>query len=200
LRHEALPCPARGLELILYPREVARSGTPEPGFEVELNSGPRMPFRATYAVADRPTADGRFWYALDRSILHQSGLAIFGSAPQDMFAETSSVDLRRLLVEALNWWLALPTPGGDDPAAGAEEAVLGACRSLVKFRDGVWLAKVEAGRRLLDAGYPSIVIERSIDARDGGEPPSGQEARAFQRRVIDEINAGARTVSSSWRR
>ncbi|MFE9870991.1 hypothetical protein ACFYON_10115 [Micromonospora sp. NPDC005686] len=50
LRHEALPCPARGLELVVYRRDVAASGTPEPGFEVEVNTGAAMPFRATYAA------------------------------------------------------------------------------------------------------------------------------------------------------
>lgn len=78
LRHEALPCPARGLELVVYDRAVAASGTPEPGFEVELNTGAGMPFRRTLDPADRPAADGRFWYGLDRSILHQSGLPLLG--------------------------------------------------------------------------------------------------------------------------
>ncbi|GIJ25515.1 hypothetical protein Vqi01_06770 [Micromonospora qiuiae] len=31
LRHEALPCPARGLELVVYQREVAASGSPSRG-------------------------------------------------------------------------------------------------------------------------------------------------------------------------
>ncbi|MGN9765266.1 nucleotidyltransferase domain-containing protein [Micromonospora sp. SD12] len=215
LRHEALPCPARGLELVVYRREVARSGTPEPGFEVELNTGARMPFRATWAAADRPVEDGLFWYGLDRSILHQSGLALLGPPAAEAFADLSPADLRRLLTDALRWWLALPTPPGDGPAPGAEDAVLGACRSLVRVRHGVWLSKVDAGRRLVAdarlaaptaAGQPAYaagdggavgvigdggavgVIERSIAARAGGPPPSGPEARAFQRRVLDEIS------------
>ncbi|MER6754164.1 nucleotidyltransferase domain-containing protein [Micromonospora echinofusca] len=228
LRHEALPCPARGLELVVYRRELARSGTPEPGFEVELNTGARMPFRATWAAADRPVEDGLFWYGLDRSILHQSGYALLGPPAAEAFADLSPADLRRLLADALRWWLALPTPPGDGPAPGAEDAVLGACRSLVRVRHGVWLSKVDAGRRLVADGRPAAptaagqpadatadgvpvgetageagdgeavgatgdggavdVIERSIAARAGGPPPSGPEARAFQRRVLDEIS------------
>ncbi|MCL7457820.1 nucleotidyltransferase domain-containing protein [Micromonospora sp. MSM11] len=214
LRHEALPCPARGLELVVYRRELARSGTPEPGFEVELNTGARMPFRATWAAADRPVEDGLFWYGLDRSILHQSGYALLGPPAAEAFAALSPADLRRLLADALRWWLALPTPPGDGPAPGAEDAVLGACRSLVRVRHGVWLSKVDAGRRLVaDATADGVpvgetageagdgeavgatgdggavdVIERSIAARAGGPPPSGPEARAFQRRVLDEIS------------
>ncbi|WP_319460290.1 nucleotidyltransferase domain-containing protein [Micromonospora sp. RTP1Z1] len=189
LRHEALPCPARGLELVVYRRDVAAAGTPEPGFEVELNTGPAMPFRATYAPADRPAADGHFWYALDRSILHQSGLALVGPPAAEAFADLAPGELRRLLAEALAWWLTLPTPAGDGPAPGAEDAVLGACRSLVKVRAGRWLSKVDAGRRLLDRGEHGDLIGRSIAARRGGPPPSGPEARAFQRQALAEVVA-----------
>ena len=194
LRHEALPCPARGLELVLYRRTVAQSGTPEPGFEVELNTGARINFRATYTGDDRPAADGRFWYALDRSILHQSGLALFGPPAAEMFADVSPADLRALLVEALSWRLALPTPSSDEPAPGTEDAVLGACRSLVRVRIGVWLSKEAAGRRLLDAGIASALIERCLEARGGGRPPSGAEARAFQQWVLEEIRSTSRDL------
>ena len=188
LRHESLPCPARGLELVTYRRTVAESGTPEPGFEVELNTGPRMHFRATYDADDRTTEDGRFWYGLDRSILHQSGHCVLGPPAAEMFTDLPAADLRVLLIDALTWWLALPGPAGDEPASGTEDAVLGACRSRVKFRHGVWLSKVAAGQRLLADG-PSPLLERSIRARRGGVPPTGQEARAFQQDVLDEIEA-----------
>jgi hypothetical protein len=188
LRHEVLPCPARGLELVAYRRIVAQSGTPEPGFEVELNTGSRMPFRATYGGEDRPAADGRFWYGLDRSILHQSGRPLIGPPAADMFTDLSPADLRALLIDALTWWLVQPMPAGDGPVSGSEDAVLGACRSLVKFRYGMWLSKIAAGRRLLEES-PSPLIERSIQARHGGAPPTGSEARAFQREVLNEISA-----------
>jgi hypothetical protein len=189
LRHEALPCPARGLELVLYRRTVAQSGTPEPGFEVELNTGAAMDFRATYAGDDRPAAEGRFWYALDRSILHQSGLALFGPPAAEMFADPSPADLRALLIEALRWWLARPTPSSDQPAPGMEDAVLGACRSLVRVREGVWLSKDAAGRRVLASGPAPELVARCLEARRGGVPPSGGEARAFQQQVLDEIRS-----------
>ncbi|MGC5385826.1 nucleotidyltransferase domain-containing protein [Micromonospora chalcea] len=189
LRHESLPCPARGLELVVYGRDVAASGAPEPGFEVELNTGATMPFRATYDPADRPAADGRFWYALDRSILRQSGLTLLGPPAADVFADPSPQALRALLADALRWWLALPTPPGDAPAPGAEDAVLGACRALVRHRDGVWLGKVDAGLRVAADDPDAALIRASIEARRGGTPPSGPAARAFQRRVLDRITA-----------
>jgi hypothetical protein len=185
LRHEALPNPARGLELVVYRREMAGSTSGEPGFEVELNSGARMGFLATYDPDERPVADGRFWYALDRSILRQSGLALLGPPAAEMFADPD--DVRALLLAALTWWL-------DQPVGFADDAVLGACRSLVRTTDDVWLAKVEAGERLLDAGYqPADVIRQAITARSGGTPPTGPAARAFQQQVIDEIRQAPRS-------
>ncbi|WP_341717038.1 nucleotidyltransferase domain-containing protein [Micromonospora sp. FIMYZ51] len=194
LRHEALPCPARGLELVVYRREVAAAGSAEPGFEVELNTGARMDFRVSYGPAERPAADGLFWYALDRSILHQSGQALLGPPAADVFADLAPDDLRRLIVTALRWWLARPVPPGDLPAPGAEDAVLGACRSWVRLHHGVWLPKVAAGRRLLADGGPLAdattvdLVQQSIAARTGGIPPAGPQARAFQRRVLADLS------------
>ena len=181
LRHEAFAVPARGLELVVYTRAAAASGTPDPAFEVELNTGPRIPFRATYRPADRPVADGLFWYGLDRSILSASHGALLGPPASDVFADLMAEDLRILLVEALTWWLRQP----GDPV----DAVLGACRSLVRFRSSEWLSKVAAGQRLLCSGYePAAVVEAAVAARLGpGTPPSGEAARAFQHAVLAEI-------------
>ncbi|MEV0944833.1 nucleotidyltransferase domain-containing protein [Micromonospora wenchangensis] len=190
LRHEALPCPARGLELVVYTRRAAASGTGEPGFEVELNTGAAMPLRATLDPAERPAADGRFWYGLDRSILHQRGRPLTGPPAGQVFADLSPDDLRTLTVAALRWWLARPAPPGDAPAPGAEDAVLNACRALVRLRDGDWLSKVAAGHRAIALGRDPELVRRCVDARAGGPPPTAAAARAFQQRVLDEITAG----------
>ncbi|MEV4832077.1 nucleotidyltransferase domain-containing protein [Micromonospora sp. NPDC049257] len=190
LRHETLPCPARGLEMVTYSREVAASGTPEPGFEVELNTGARMSSRVTFTPADRPAADGHFWYGLDRSILHQRGLPVAGPPAGEVFAELAPGDLRQLLVAALRWWLARPAPPGDGPTPGAEDAVLAACRALVRVRDGDWLSKVAAGHRVIALGREPELLRRCVRARDGGPPPTAAEARAFQQQILAEITAG----------
>ena len=173
--------PARGLELVVYTQDAAASGTPDPAFEVELNTGSGMSFRATYDPADRPAADGLFWYALDRSILAGTHGSLLGPPADAAFADVSDADLRALLVDALSWWLRLP----GEPV----DAVLGACRSLVRVRDGRWLPKVAAAQRLLETGYqPADVLTAAIAARLGtGSPPTGSAARAVQRAVRSEI-------------
>lgn len=173
--------PARGLELVVYTRVAAGSGTPDPAFEVELNTGPGMSFRATYNPADRPAADGLFWYALDRSILSGTDGSLLGPPASEVFADVRADDLRALLVDALTWWLRVP----GDPV----DAVLGACRSLVRVRDGRWLPKVAAAQRLLETGYQQAdVLSAAIAARLGtGSPPPGSAARAVQLAVRTEI-------------
>jgi hypothetical protein len=63
LRHESLPCPARGLEFVLYPEPVLRTTTTDPGFDLNLNSGARMRFRVDYEPSEE-----RHWFAIDRSM------------------------------------------------------------------------------------------------------------------------------------
>uniref|UniRef100_UPI00245435F1 nucleotidyltransferase domain-containing protein n=1 Tax=Nocardia farcinica TaxID=37329 RepID=UPI00245435F1 len=188
VRHSALPCPARGLELVVYTAALARSGTGSPGFELELNDGPAMAFRQTLRPADRPAADGMFWYGLDRSILHQSGRTLAGPTASEVFAELPPEELHGLLVDSLRWWMALHGRPDDRPTTGTDDAVLGACRALVRHRHGRWLSKVDAGRRLLWTGYqPVEVIEQSIAARSGAPPPSARRARDFQQGVLREL-------------
>jgi hypothetical protein len=188
LRHESLPCPARGLELVAYRQDVAVSGTAEPGFELELNTGASMEFRATWRPEDRPEEDGLFWYGLDRSLLHASGLRLVGPPAAETFSALDPAELASLLATSLRWWIARTTPSGAGHAPGAEDAVLGACRALVRIRYGEWLSKVDAGMRLLEDGQGSSVIEEAIAARSGGPPPSADSALRFQRQVLEEIS------------
>ena len=134
LRHEVLPVPARGLELVVYTHSAAGSGTPDPAFEVELNTGPGMRFRVSRCPDDRPVVDGSFWYALDRSILSQSHGALLGPPASDVFADVVAEDLRTLLVDALPGGCASPAtrstrysaPAGPWSGSGVE---IGSTRS-----------------------------------------------------------------------
>jgi hypothetical protein len=73
-RHESLPCPARGLELVVYRREAVQSTSAEPNFELNLNTGRSMTFRldlepdpkrATLVCA-RPCGPGRSGHCIAR--------------------------------------------------------------------------------------------------------------------------------------
>ncbi len=187
LRQESLPCPARGLELVAYRAAVAAAGDPAPGFEVELNTGPRMAFRATTDPARRPPADGLFWYAIDRSILAAHGRALTGPPAAAVFGSPPEPALVQLLIESLRWHLASDTPVTDD-------AVLNACRAAPGPRGPL---AGETGRRARDPRRPRSARTRPRSngprsnthcAREGGPMPDQAAARRFQSTVLDILN------------
>jgi len=212
LRHESLACPARGLELVVYRADVAAAGGSEPGFEVELNTGARMDFRATYAGQDRRPEDGTFWYAIDRSILAECGRAVSGPPAQEIFRSVSEPALVDLLIASLRWHLG-PSPDADQPDDAADQsddadaglswtddAVLNACRAWQRVSTGHWSSKVTAGEQVLTDqpdiaaggttrlddghGLDRAVVRQALQARDGGAPPGVSQAREFQRHVL----------------
>src|SRR3712207_5452745 len=63
LSHDALPCPVRGLEFVLYAREDLADPA-GPAFQLNLNTGRGMTEHAGYDAAAEP----RFWFTLDVAI------------------------------------------------------------------------------------------------------------------------------------
>jgi hypothetical protein len=80
---EAVPCPARKLELVVYPR-----GSSE--WEINLNTGEH----AWFETAEVP----RFWFVIDRAIAEQHSLPLLGPPWSETFDPVS----REALLEALD--------------------------------------------------------------------------------------------------
>ncbi len=154
LRHEALPCPALGLELVVYRRETACSGTVTSDFELNLNTGSRLPMR----VDSRAAPGESHWFPIDRSMLAQSGVALLGPPAGEVFGPISPEALTPILVDSLRWHRAhLDRPS---------DAVLNACRSLRFAIEGRWSSKLAAGRWAVERGLaPRELVERASAAR-----------------------------------
>jgi hypothetical protein len=159
LLHEAFACPARGLELVVYTAESAGAATTEPGFELNLNTGRGLTFRA-----DREPQPGeRHWFAIDRSVLSQHGIALFGPRAPDVFAPIPPETLRPVLAEVLRWY------EREDPES--EDAVLNAGRSLRFAEEGVWLSK--PALRTWAAEQPGTngeILARAIEELASAQP------------------------------
>ncbi len=163
LRHEALPCPARGLELVVYPLATARSGGGEPGFELNLNTGAEMGFR----VDEEPGEIEGFWFAIDRAILREHGVPLHGPPPAELFAPIPRARVLPLLVESIRWHRDSDVPLGTD-------VVLNTARALQFAAEGIWSPKRAAGAwassdpivRAALAGdeIDSAAVERFLDA------------------------------------
>ena len=142
LRHESLPCPARGLELVVYPLATAQAGTGEPGFELNLTAGAQMDFRADHEPGD---IEG-FWFAIDRSILREHGIPLHGPPPAEVFAPIPRTTLDALVAESMRWHRESATPTSAD-------VLLNTARSQHFLDTGHWISKPDA-RQLLDGATP----------------------------------------------
>jgi hypothetical protein len=181
LRHESLPCPARGLELVVYRRETALSGSVAADFELNLNSGSRMPVR----VESRAAPGETHWFAIDRSILAQAGIALLGPPAGEAFAPITPRALAPILVDSIRWHRAHPEHGAD--------AVLNACRSIRFAAEDRWSSKTAAGRWAVRRGLaPSALVDRACAARQPRPPkPSADPAPAPEPEEVERFLTSA---------
>jgi hypothetical protein len=149
LRHEALPCPARGLELVVY---AQGSGVPE----LNLNTGERMAFLATF----EPGVDSPHWFVLDRAIIGQRGRVLTGPPPAGALAMPSEDEILEALAIGLQWYR-------DRPEEPRDDAALNAVRSRAYLATGRWASKAEAVELLLDEVSSSVATRRAR-SRDPG--------------------------------
>ena len=179
LRHESLPCPARGLELVVYTRALAGAGKAEAGFELNLNTGERMDYREERHGG---TAEAH-WYAIDRAILAENGVALAGPSAGDVFRGPPRPVALELLGESLRWH-----EGGD---AEPENAVLNAARSIIYAREGRWVSKPVAAHRLIENGESAELMEAALAVREGGSVTLDPAAvRDFVRHAAQVVATG----------
>lgn len=178
LRHESLPCPARGLEFVLYRRDAVRLPSPRADFELNLNTGAGMEFRAEY----EPGPGEQHWFPLDRSLLGQSGVHLLGPPAADVFTSLPRGVLLSLVLAAVRWH--------SSGAARGDDAVLNACRSWRFGAEGVWSSKREAGKWALRSDAPPIVAE-ALELRTGDARLDPAAVRRFLDFVAERVEAAA---------
>ncbi len=176
LRHEALTCPARGLELVVYAESVVRTPTDEAGFELELNSGAAMPFHVSFDPSEAP----RHWYVIDRAILSEHGKRLAGPPAHELFARIPRETILPILVESVRWH---ETPG----AARDDDAVLNACRAWRYAVEGTWSEKPEAGAWASAQLDDPAIVETALAARTHGGSLPRREVESFLRWVLQRL-------------
>jgi hypothetical protein len=121
---EAIPCPARKLELVVYPR-----GSDE--WEINLNTGEHVSFD----TAEEPG----FWFVLDRAIAEQHAVPLIGPPWSELFAPVRREEVLDALAEAFDWY------DREDPAGPSSRlAVLSTIRTWCWLETGDWVSKPEA--------------------------------------------------------
>jgi Aminoglycoside adenylyltransferase, C-terminal domain len=186
LRHRALPCPARGLELVVYDRAAVTAPGHGVGFQVNLNTGPAIEERATFDPGDEPG----HWFVIDLSIARERARALVGPPPARLIGPIARADVLAALGDSLDWH--------DRNEGASANAVLGACRAWRYAVEGGWSSKEEAGRWALGRAGDPAAIEQALALRAGAEgalDPGGVEAVVGEaRRAIGTATAEAATA------
>jgi hypothetical protein len=185
LRHESLPCPARGLELVVYTDSTVRSGTGEPAYELNLNTGRGMPFVLSFAPEGEP-----HWYAIDRAIVHAHGVALAGPPPEALFAPIPRHVLLGRVCESVRWY-------AEHTWAGADNAVLNACRAWRYAREGTWSSKSDAGEWALERTDDRALVADALAARTDGRPLDRERVQTLLGSVLDLLQAARDEPSHS---
>jgi hypothetical protein len=173
--HEALPCPARGLELVVYRREVVETPSTDPNFELNLNTGRSM----THRLDLETDPNERHWFTLDRAILAASGVPLIGPPAREVFASIPHELVIPLLRLSLEWYLRAEAP--------ADDAVLNACRALLFASEGTWASKPAAGAWAAEHLPDAALVEDALAARTSGFPVDPARARAFVQLTLDRL-------------
>ena len=116
---EALPVPARKLELVVYPRGSDR-------WELNLNSGEH--------IGLDPDAEPSFWFVLDRAAAQQHAFPLVGPSWRELFEPESRDAIEAALDEVLDF------DGWSDP----DGRRLTAARARAWRETGRWVSKPEA--------------------------------------------------------
>lgn len=176
LSHEALPCPARGLELVLYAREDL-DGAHGPAFQLNLNTGRGIDEQLEL----RPATEEWFWFVIDLQIGRAVGHVLHGPPLRDVIPPAP----RRLVLDALLDCVRWQRRDQPDGAA----TVLAACRAWAWASDGAWRSKREAARWAAGRLADPQPVERAAAWLDGSPrpPPSVEGAAGMLDHVESEL-------------
>ena len=131
--HDALPCPARKLELVVYtPEQLAAPGRDQ-RWELNLNTGAGTPL---HAAAD-PAAEPWFWFVLDLAQARDHAVVLHGPPASDLIGPVPRDVVVAAQADAVAWY-ARHEPG--------EPALLAAARAWRYAEEGVFSPKREAWR------------------------------------------------------
>ena len=173
----AMSWPLRGLELVLYTRAAVARPARAPRFVLNLNVGPRMPYR----LSRDPAADPAHWFLLDLAILRDHGRPLTGPPPRELVGPIP----RRWLLEAVRDSLGWHEAHESDLA----QTVLNASRGWRFTEEGVWCSKDEAGAWARARSDDPATVAAALTVRHGDHAAALDPARvrAFVRRVRERV-------------
>jgi hypothetical protein len=159
LRHGALPCPARGLDLLVYSLAELKELRRSPRFEFSISSGADW--------GDEIASGGPYPGGLvDLAVARSAGIPIVGPRAEDMVGRCPGEWLMEELTEGVRWHTTRVHDAFHDPTGS--NAVLNACRAFCFAAMGVLISKTAGARWLLERDAAPVVAEALAEREAGG--------------------------------
>lgn len=183
LAHPTLPCPATGLELVLYDRNRLAQLTTEAGFALNLNTGRELPAK----VETQPGPGPEFWYPIDRDIAQQQRLVLAGPPFAELAPRLPYPALLPVVATSVEAHLASVAEHGDN-------AVLNGCRALRFQAERTWSAKPVAAawavrREPTFAPLLTAALDSHRRGRTAGRAVATDQVAAFLGYVLRQLRA-----------
>ncbi|WP_431676692.1 aminoglycoside adenylyltransferase domain-containing protein [Kitasatospora sp. KL5] len=187
LAHPRLPCPAAGLELVVYGTDAVSRPSGTAGYLLDLNTGPQLPGRASFDPAQSPA----FWYVIDRAVAHRAGLVLYGSPAERVVAAPDRTEVLAAVAASVR-------EHTEGEGHLADNRVLNGCRSVVYCRTGRWTAKRAAAREIAatEQRFGPLVaaaLHSFERPRTAAAALPAAEVRAFLHWVQEAVDESART-------
>ena len=128
--HEALPVPARKLELVAYTRPQVAAPRRSQGWELNFHTGPGV----RHAGHD-PMAESWHWFVLDLAQARAHAVTVYGEPAHEVIGEVSDDLLKDAHAAALAWY-AIHEPG--------PQLLLASARAWLWNAERRWASKPEA--------------------------------------------------------
>jgi Nucleotidyltransferase domain len=97
--HEALPCPARKLELVVYELVALAQPDARPRWSLNFNTG-----ACTYHVGFDPGQEPAHWFVLDLAFARRHAQAVVGPLPAELIGDPGDTAIAQALDDMVEWY------------------------------------------------------------------------------------------------
>lgn len=97
--HEALPCPARKLELVVYEREALSTPAEVPGWSLNFNTG-----RDEHYENRDPVAEPAHWFVVDLEFARRNAVALHGPPAADLIGAPPPGAVAQAMDDIVAWY------------------------------------------------------------------------------------------------
>lgn len=182
LDHASFPCPAKGLDLVLFMAESARLSVSEPSYEFWFATG------ASWHPENWESGQGTEM-VIFLELCRRHGISLFGPSPERLIAPVALEYLLAAFQDMLEWHQTKVLDIFHDPRG--QYSVLNACRVLAYVAEGQFLSKTAGGKWLLTQEPANRMVRTALTIRQGqaNEAIDPAEIAVFLRQTIAIIQA-----------